>query len=134
MAVVTVQNWQAAVDGIVKFIDLVGQEAVIQTVSTVAPSAGSVDPTRSFVTFKTVEKMALDTKQGQTTFDSVNSERVFDLIGYMEFFPNVTSEMFLLFQGNRFKIVSVEDVGKINGVLILKLEEFGSESKAASQS
>ena len=134
MATVTVDIWQDTVDGLVQFIELIGQEAIIQVVTTKSPSAGSVDVLRAFETFQVVEKMAMDTKTGQTTFDSVNSERVYNVTAYMEYIPNVTSEMFLLFQNRRFKIINVEDIGKINGVLSLRLEETGSDSKEASQS
>jgi len=134
MGTVTVGVWQDAIDGLIEFIELVGQEATIQIVTTRAPSAGSVDPTRNFETFKLVEKMAFDTKTGQTTFDEVNNERVFNVTAYIEYIANVTSEMFVLFQERRFKIISVEDIGKINGIQALRLEETGSESKEASQS
>lgn len=134
MGTVTVDVWQETVDGIIEFIEQVGQAATIQIVNTLAPAAGSVDPVRQFVTFKDVEKMAFDTKTGQTTFDEVNTERVFNVTAYMEYIPNVTAEMFILFQERRFKIISVEDIGKINGILALRLEETGSENKEASQS
>lgn len=132
MAIATVPLWQSAVNGIINFIEQTGQQALIQDVVLNAPKAGSTKSTRSFSTFVTVEKMAFSTKSGATTFDGVGTERVYELTGYMEYISGVNSEQVVLFDGDRFEIISVEDIGKIKGVLKLRLALLGDSSKEAS--
>ncbi len=134
MATTTVSLWQSAVDGILGFIDQTGQEAVIQNVDLRAPKAGSTESRRIFETFATVSKMAFDTESGSTTFDGVGVERVFETTAYMDYIEGVTSEQMILFQGRRYKILNVEDIGLIHGILSLQLALFGDEDKNASKS
>lgn len=133
MARVTVSIWQSAVDGIVKFINQAGQEATIQNVDLRAPKAGSTKSRRIFETFAVVSKMAFDTEIGSTTFDGVGVERVFETTAYLDFIDGVTSEQMILFQGKRYNILNVEDIGLIHGVLALQLSLFGDENEEASK-
>lgn len=134
MPTVTVSLWQDAVDGILGFVDQIGQEAVIQNVDLRAPKAGSTKSRRIFETFATVSKMAFDTEIGSTTFDGVGTERIFETTAYMAYIEGVTSEQMILFQNRRYKIINVEDIGLIHGVLALQLALFGDEDKNASKS
>ncbi len=134
MPTVTVSLWQSAVDGILGFVDQTGQEAVIQNVDLRAPKAGSTKSRRIFETFATVSKMAFDTESGSTTFDGVGTERVFETTAYMAYIEGVTSEQMILFQERRYKILNVEDIGLIHGVLSLQLALFGEEDKDESKS
>lgn len=134
MSVVSVPLWQGAVDGILDFINQVGQEAVIQNVDLRAPKAGSTKSRRVFETFATVPKMAFDTDSGSTTFDGVGTERVFETTAYMEYQDGITSEQIVLFNGKKYNILNVEDIGLIQGVLSLELSLLGDEDKKASLS
>lgn len=134
MATVTVSLWQNLVDGIVSFLEQVGQEAELQTRNLQPPAQNEVDSRIEFTTFAVVKRMAFDTEAGKTTFDGVDTERVFSDTAYMDYIPNVTSELFVLFQGKRFKIISVEDIGEINGILELKLSQLGDSTKATTDS
>ncbi len=133
MPTVTVSLWQSAVDGILKFVDQTGQEAVIQNVSLRAPKAGSTKSRRVFETFANIEKMAFDTEVGSTIFDGVGTERNFEVTAYMEYIDGVTSEQMILFQDRRYKIITVEDIGLIHGILSLTLSLFGDDDKEASK-
>lgn len=133
MPTVTVSLWQSAVDGILQFIDQIGQEAVIQDVELGSPKAGSTKSRRVFKTFATVTKMAFDTSSGSTTFDGVGVERVFETTAYMEYQDGITSEQVILFQGKRYNILNVEDIGLIHGVLSFRLSLLGDENKEASK-
>lgn len=131
---VTVSLWEGAVEGILEFIDLVGQEAIIKNIDLKAPKAGSTKSRRVFETFLDVPKMAFDTESGSTTFDGVGTERVFEVTAYMEYASGVSSEQFVFFQDKIYKIIDAEDIGLINGVLSLKLALHGNEEKEASKS
>ncbi|MCH9735865.1 MAG: hypothetical protein K0U78_15155 [Actinomycetia bacterium] len=133
MPITTVSLWQDAVDGILSFVDQVGQEAVVQNVTLRAPKAGSTESRRTFETFVRVEKMAFDTESGSTTFDGVGVERIFEVTAFMAYVPGINSEQMILFQGKRYKILNVEDIGLINGVLSLQLALSGDEDKKASK-
>lgn len=133
MGTVTVSLWQSTVDGLLKFVNQTGQEAVIQNVDLRAPKAGSTKSRRVFETFATVPKMAFDTESGSTTFDGVGTERVFETTAYMEYQDGITSEQTVLFQEKRYKIINVEDIGLIKGILSLQLSLLGSEDKNASK-
>ena len=132
MATSTVVNWQSLVDGIVNFLEVVGQQAELQIRSLQSPKQNEVDSEIEFTTFKIIEKMAFDTEAGKTTFDGVDTEQIFSDTAYMEYIPNVTSELFVLFQGKRFKIISVEDVGEIHGILSLQLTQTGDSEKVST--
>jgi hypothetical protein len=132
MATVTVPIWQNLVDGIVRFLEDVGQEAELQTRNLKAPEQNEVDSRIEFTTFAIIRKMAFDTEAGKTTFDGVDREQVFSDTAFIEYIPNVTAELFVLFQGKRFRIISVEDIGEIHGILSLKLTELGDATKAAT--
>lgn len=134
MPIVTVEFWQETVDGLLEFIDQVGQEATIQNVELRAPKAGKTQSIRIFSTFLVVDKMAFDTETGSTIFDGVGVERNYEVTAYMEWTSGVTSQQMILFQNRRYKIITVEDVGLINGILSLKLSLFGDDDKEASQS
>lgn len=134
MAKTTVKLWQSAVDGILKFIGQTGQKAVIQNVDIRPPKAGGTSSRRVFETFAVIQKMAFDTEIGSTTFDGVGVERVFETTAYMDYIEGVTAEQMILFQSKRYKIINVEDIGLIHGVLSLQVALFGDEDKEASQS
>ncbi len=134
MPVVTVSLWQSAVDGILTFIDLAGQQAELQTRELLPPLGGSVDQRIDFTTFAVIEKMAFDSKTGKTTFAGVGIERKLNDEAFFEWIPNVTTELFVLFQNNRYEILNVDDIGELNGILKLDLQLTGEEIKEASKS
>jgi len=137
MAEVTVPLWQGLVDGIINgIIKPFGQPAVLQTRRILPPSAGSVDSRLLFETFAEIDKVAFDTKAGQTTFNNVGVERSKSVDAFLEYIPNVTSELYLLFTNSntRYEILNVEDIGLINGVIKLELELMGSATKPAAES
>lgn len=131
---VTVKVWKSAVKDLLKFIDEVGQYAEIQTRKIVAPSANSEGNKIVYTTVFKIDKMAFTTPDGKTTFDSVGVERRMTEIGYLEYESEITSEMSVLFQGNRLDILNVNDIGDLNGILKLELQNNGSASKEASKS
>ena len=134
MPITTVALWQGAVDGLLGFIDQVGQKAVLQTRRILPPLAGSVDQRIIFDDFLIVEKMAFDSSSGVKTFDSIGIERNKDFDAFFEYTPNITTELTVLFQGNRYEILTVENIGAINGIIQLELQLMGSASKEASKS
>lgn len=133
MPTVTVSLWQSAVDGLLEFIDEVGQSAEIQTRTILPPTANSVDQRINFTTFAVIEKMAFTNLSGVSLFDSVGVERILNNEAYFAYISDVTSEMFVLFQGKRYDIVTITDIGEIHGILKLQLEMTGSDTKEASK-
>lgn len=133
MPTVTVSLWQSAVDDLLGFVDNVGQYAEIQSKTLLPPAANTLEQRLKFTTIHQIDKMAFVSKNGATTFDSVGVETVVDSFAYMAFIPNITSEMYVLFDDSRYRIVSVEDIGKINGIYKLTLQLSGFELKAAAK-
>ena len=133
MPTVTVSLWQSAVDGLLEFVDEVGQQAELQTRTILPPTANSVDQRITFTTFAAIAKMAFTNISGVSVFDSVGVERVLNNEAYFAYIPNVTSELFVLFQGKRYDVITVTDIGEINGILKLQLEMTGSSTKEASK-
>jgi len=133
MPVVTVPEWQELVDDMLLMIEELGQDAIFQTRELMPQESADIESDIEFSEYATI-KVAFDTDSGKTTFDNVSVERTYSHTGYMEYDENITSEMFVLFQNKRLKIISIEDIGAINGVLELRMSELGDESMQASKS
>lgn len=133
---VNVAIWQDVIDSLNVMIDELGQECELQTRRVTAPTLSKVDYREVFTKFATI-KLAIDsssgTSQGNKTFDSVGVDTVKTHDGYFEFIENVTDELWLLYKSNRYKIVTVEDIGELNGIIKLELNFKGSDSKGASK-
>lgn len=132
--IVTVSVWQSAVDGILQFVSQVGQFAEIQSKTILPPLANSMEQRVVFSTVLEIQKMAFVTQNGETTFDSVGVEQILDCVAYCEWTnsPQITAENYVLFSGNRYKILSVENIGKLNGIFKIMLKLSGAESKGGS--
>lgn len=127
---VNVQIWQATIDSLNVMIDEYGQEAVLQTRTLTAPNQAGVDYKETFTTFAEIT-LAIDTlSSGVKVFDSTGVETVKTHDGYFEFVEGITSELWLLYKSNRYKIISVEDIGELNGILKLSLNFKGSTEAA----
>lgn len=133
MPIATVSTWQGAVDGLLAFVDTVGQQAEIKTRRIAPPTANSFEQRLIFDSFLVVPKMAFVTANGKTAFDKVGTEVTIDSFGYMYFTPNITSEMYIFFQGSIYEIISVEDIGNINGIIKLTLKFNGSDTKKGAE-
>lgn len=139
MATSTVKLWQSTIDGLNRFIITASQLATIENRNISAPSLDSVDFDEVFTTFAEV-KIAFDTENvGLNIFDGVSVGSAKSrgvnktLVGYFEFIPGVTSEMYLSFNGRRLNITQVEDIAELNGIIKITLDERGDETKEATK-
>ena len=127
MAISNVSIWQTAINGFVDLIEQFGQSAELQTRSINTSSIDS-DFDEVFVKFADVT-IAFDTDgNGKTIFDSVGVEDSITGEGYIEYSSGVTTELWLLYNSRRIKIISVENIGELNGILKLTLQEKGDSS------
>lgn len=67
----------------------------------------------------------IETVSGKTVFDSTNIERVYSHKFYIRWIPDVTSETWILFDGERYNILSVEDLDARKEFLLLKATARG---------
>lgn len=127
MATSNVALWQTAIDGFVQLIELMGQSAELQNRDMKA-SGFDANFDEVFTKFSDVI-LAFDTDEnGKTIFDSVSVEQSVTGEAYMEFEEGVTSELWVLYNNRRIKIVDVENIGELNGILKLTLQEKGDSS------
>lgn len=62
----------------------------------------------------------IETSSGATVFDGTNIERVYTHRFYIRWIPDVTSETWILFDGDRYEIINVEDLDARREFLLLK--------------
>jgi SPP1 family predicted phage head-tail adaptor len=133
MAISNVAIWQATIDALVALIENFGQPATLQTRDSKPLRQGSIDSDIKFTDFKNVI-IAFDTNnRGKTTFDSTSTEQSITHELYMEYINGVTSEMWVLYLGRRIRIVDVENIGELNGILKLRCTERGIDQNKASE-
>lgn len=133
MATSNVAIWQATIDALVELIELFGQPAKLQTRNTKPLRQGNIDSELQFIDFADVI-IAFDTNnRGKTTFDSTSTEQSITHELYLEYIDGVTSEMWILYLGRRIKIIDVENIGELNGILKLRCIERGIDQNKASE-
>jgi len=133
MVTSNVSDWQDVIDGSIELIELWGQAAELQTRAIKNPTLNTTDFDETFTKVQDII-LAFDTDDnGKTTFDSVGIEQAKTHEGYFEYVSGVTSEYFILYNNRRFKIISIENIGELNGIYKVNLVELGSTSKEASK-
>lgn len=135
MATSNVSDWQDAIDSALELIEEWGQNAELQTRDIKNPTLNSVDYDETFTKVSDVI-IAIDTENvGTKTFDGIGvaDERQTSVSFYLEWINGITSENFILYSGRRFEIVSVDNIGELNGVAKLNVLERGLSSKEASK-
>lgn len=132
MATSNVSLWQSTIDALVILIEDFGQNITLQKRETLALKQGEVDANVTFTNIATI-LAAFDTNnRGKTTFDSTSTESSITHEIYMEYRADVDSETWILYLGRRIKIIDVENIGELNGILKLRCIERGSDQKKAS--
>jgi SPP1 family predicted phage head-tail adaptor len=89
------------------------------------------DPTPTFVTHS--EPWALlETVSGESVFDDTNTEVEVTDVAYITFDATVTRELFAEFNGDNYRILTVEDLDRRNEWMKLKMTSRGVTSKAVN--
>ena len=68
----------------------------------------------------------LETVRGETVFDEINIEQVVTHKFYIHYIPDVTFERFVLFNGERYRIVNVTNLNERNQFYVLRCNLRGS--------
>lgn len=113
-------------------IGSLNKKIIVQTRSIAPPMGGSVDYTLDFIDYKTVWAL-VETKQGSTTFDETNTEKVWSHDFYIRYIPNVTFENWVTYNSKYYDIISVENLNmddrfyrlkcNIRGITAFKVNE-----------
>lgn len=111
----------------------------LQTRGLTSPMGSSVDFTEGFVDVSTVWAMVAPAGnvginvKPYSTFDDVTINKDYTHIFVIRYRNDVSSEMFVEFDGHRYDIVSVVDPDMTKSYLVLNALETGSNSKEASK-
>jgi SPP1 family predicted phage head-tail adaptor len=74
----------------------------------------------------------IDTVEGITVFDDVNTERVITHDFYIYYIKNITFQNWLEYKGNRYRIYHVENYGLENKFYLLRTTLTGDKDKQVS--
>lgn len=72
----------------------------------------------------------IETVNGATVFDATNTERVYSHKFYIRWIPEVTAETWILFDGELYDIISVEDLDQRKEWLLLRATIRGISSNS----
>ncbi|MEE8341967.1 MAG: phage head closure protein [Candidatus Neomarinimicrobiota bacterium] len=103
------------------------QRIEIQTRSITSP-ADCINFDELFTTVETVFA-SIETVNGQTVFDSTNTEVIVTHKIYIRFLSTVTAETWLQFNNEKYDILKVENIDNRNEYLILRCNKRGINTK-----
>jgi SPP1 family predicted phage head-tail adaptor len=106
-------------------IGSLNKRIIVQTRSIVPPINGSVDYTLNFTDPKTVWAM-IETRQGSTTFDETNTEKVWTHDFYIRYIAGITFEKWVTYDGKYYDIISVENLNMDDRFLRLRCNIRGT--------
>lgn len=92
-----------------------------------APTMGGVDFGEDFQEECTISA-AIETKAGETVFDSSNTERVVTHRFYVRFEPDITAETWINFDSNLYDILTVENLDQRSEFLLLRCTLRGPDT------
>ena len=92
-----------------------------------APTAGSVDFSDEFTLKKTVWAM-VKTVRGKTMFNSSNIEMILTHEFNIRYIPDVEIINVVVFDGERYKIINVENLNSENYFLVINASDRGDSS------
>ena len=101
----------------------------IQTRSIVAPdnTNNDTDYDELFTSFSSFWSL-VETVRGETIFDGSNIERVVTHRFYIHYVPELTFEKWIEYNGRRFMIVDVENIGEQNSYFLIRANVRGDAS------
>lgn len=105
----------------------------VQIRSITAPTTDGVDYGESFISLKTVWAL-VETTRGETIFDGTNVERDVTHRFYIRYLPDVTFEDWIIYKGNYYDIIDVENLQELNDFLLIRVNVRGTTSKEVNQS
>ena len=97
-----------------------------------APTSG-VDASEEFTDSNADVWALVETVSGQTMFDDTNTERDVTHKFIIRFIDGVTSETWILFNGDRLDILGVEDYDERHEFLLLRATNRGIETNEANR-
>jgi SPP1 family predicted phage head-tail adaptor len=103
------------------------RQIVIQMRSITPPTADGIDYDEAFVVKQSFWAM-IETASGETVFDEANVERVVTHKFYIRYLEGLTFESWVLYNGKRYQIVDVQDLGERHQFYRLRCTLRGSES------
>ena len=106
-----------------------GQTITLQNRDIVPPKFGSADFDEAF-SGDTVVTAIIQTERGKVIFDGVGTDNPITHKFCLEWVSGVTAETWILFGGNRYDIIDVEDCGEQNICLVLRCTERGTGEAA----
>lgn len=101
-----------------------GQTITLQDRNIQAPDFGTPDFDLDFSNDTPVQAI-VNTKRGKTIFDGVATDQPITHKFCIEFVSGVTAETWILFNGQRFDIIDVENCCEKDEILILRCTERG---------
>lgn len=102
-----------------------GKLITLQNRDIAPPDFGSPDFDETFTNTLEDVRAILQTKRGKVLFDGVSIDQNVTHRICLEFVAGVTSETWVLYNGRRFDILDVENVGEQGQCLILLCNERG---------
>ena len=107
-------------------------EITIQSRSITPPAADGVDFGETFSGDQVVWA-TINTVSGETVFDGTNTERDVTHRIYIRFLSGVTAEAWVLFNSERYDILTVEDLDKRGTFMLLRCTNRGTTANAANE-
>ena len=99
---------------------------------TLVPEISGAGASEDFVDASTDVWALVETTAGETIFDGVNKDVSVTHKFTICYDPSVTAETWVLFDGNRFDIMNVEDLDGRHQYLVLRTTDRGLASKKAT--
>lgn len=98
------------------------------------PQGGSVDFGENFTTPTNVWAMIETLSKGVEIFDGSNVIDVATHLFYIRYIPGITFEMYLDYNGRRFRIIDVQNIDEKDETIILRCTERGDNTKPVNWS
>ena len=108
------------------------QIITLQNRSLTAPAFG-VDATETFTDANPDLFTMVKTVTGESVFDGTETERTVTHRFYVEFLTGITAETWILFDGNRYDILDVEDLDERHEWLLLRATKLGTTANQVNE-
>lgn len=108
-----------------------GKTITIYNRSIVPPAGGSADFSESFSGAANVQAI-IDTQRGKTLFDGVSVDQPITHKFCLLYLAGVTAESWIVYNGQRYKILDVENCEEADEILILRCAVRGASTLEAA--
>lgn len=101
-------------------------EIEIETRAIKAPSNGGFSFNEQFTTTQTVYAL-IETKSGLQVFDGVNTISTPSHMFYIRYIENVTFENYIIYKGDRYDVLDVENLEERDEFYLLRCSKMGKK-------